>query len=75
MNYKGLCHTHKDYVFQFKVHTWPCPREIAVSFLENLISSANLYRSAAGSVPVERTKMSGVDGDESLKTEESSAVW
>lgn len=53
----------------------PCPREIAFSFLENRISSANLYRSAAGSVPVERTKIRGHVGEESLNTKERSAVW
>ena len=51
-----------------------CPNEIAVSFFENRISSANLYKSAAGSVPTERTKMRGVVGDESLKTDVKSAV-
>ena len=31
--------------------TCPWPREMAVNFFKNFISSANLYRSAAGSVP------------------------
>ena len=37
--------------------------------------SANLYRSAAGSVPGERTKMRGVEGDDSLNTTDRSDVW
>jgi len=55
-------------------HTCPWPREIALSFFENLISSANLYRSAAGSVPTDNTKISGVLGEESLNTRDKSAV-
>ena len=39
------------------------------------MSSANLYRSAAGSVPTERTKIRGVVGDESLYTAFKSAVY
>ena len=54
--------------------TCPCPREIDVSFLENLISSANLYKSAAGSVPVDNTNTRGVVGDDSLKDTDRSAV-
>ncbi len=54
---------------------WPWPREIGESFFENFISSANLYKSAAGSVPTDKTKMSGVDGDESLKTKCKSVVF
>ncbi|RNA15350.1 hypothetical protein BpHYR1_010793 [Brachionus plicatilis] len=53
---------------------WPWPNEIADNFLENFISSANLYKSAAGSVPWDRTKMSGVEGEESLNTKCNSAV-
>ena len=47
---------------------------MADSFLEKRISSANLYRSAAGSVPTDKTKMSGVVGEESLNTRERSEV-
>ena len=47
---------------------------MADNFLEKRISSANLYKSAAGSVPGERTNMRGVVGDESLKTRERSVV-
>jgi hypothetical protein len=34
-----------------------------------------LSKSTAGSVPTDRTKMSGVDGEESLKTWLKSAVY
>ena len=54
--------------------TCPWPSEIAFNFLEKRISSANLYKSAAGSVPVERTKIRGQVGDESLNTRDRSAV-
>lgn len=47
---------------------------MALSFLEKRISSANLYKSAAGSVPVDRTKIREQDGDESLNTRDRSAV-
>lgn len=55
--------------------TWPWPREMAESFLENFISSANLYRSAAGSVPGDSTKMRGVVELESLNTADRLAVY
>ena len=54
--------------------TCPWPREIAESFLENFISSANLERSAAGSVPGDSTKMRGVVELESLNTSDRLAV-
>ena len=54
--------------------TWPWPKEMAESFLENFISSANLYRSAAGSVPGDSTKMRGVVELESLNTTDKLAV-
>jgi hypothetical protein len=47
---------------------------MGLSFFENFISSANLYKSAAGSVPTDKTKIKGVDGDESLNTKCKSAV-
>ena len=53
----------------------PWPNDIALNFLENRISSANLYNADAGSVPGESTKIKGVVGDESLKTCDKSAVW
>ena len=53
----------------------PWPNDIAFNFLENRISSANLYNADAGSVPGESTKIKGVVGDESLKTCDKSAVW
>ena len=54
---------------------WPWPNDIDDSFLENFISSANLSKSTAGSVPTDKTKISGVDGEESLNTWCKSAVW
>ena len=52
----------------------PCPREMELNFLAILISSANLFRSAAGSVPVDSTKIRGVVGEESLYTRLRSVV-
>ena len=43
--------------------------------LANFISSANLYKSAAGSVPTDKTKINGVVADESRKTRCKSAVY
>ena len=54
---------------------WPCPSDIAFNFLENLISSANLYRATAGSVPGDKTKMRGTEGDESLNTWKNRNRW
>ncbi len=51
-----------------------CKLLIAIRELIEFTSSANLYRSAAGSVPWERTKMRGVVGEESRNTRPSSAV-
>ena len=68
-NYPKRLHTMKiNLNLMQELLTCPCPKEIADSFLEKRISSANLYKSAAGSVPAERTKISGVTGDDSLKT-------
>ena len=54
---------------------WPCPSDIAFNFFENLISSANLYRATAGSVPGDNTKMRGTEGDESLNTWRNGNRW
>ena len=60
---------------QFRpLYTCPWPSEIVFRRFENFISSANLYKSAAGSVPTERTKINGVIADESRKTRWRSAV-
>lgn len=47
--------------------SWPLPSEILSSFFDIFISSANLWKSATGSDPGLRTKMSGIVTDESLK--------
>jgi len=47
---------------------WPWPSEMAASFFPNFIPSANLYKSAAGSVPVDSTNTSGVSLAESSYT-------
>jgi len=52
----------------------PWPNEMEFNFFVKRISSANLYNAEAGSVPGERTKMSGVVGEESLNTCPRSAV-
>lgn len=75
----GKCKTVCVCLFLFTVCcnflTWPWPREMALNFFENFMTSANLYRSAAGSVPGDRTKMRGVDRDDSLNTTDKSDVW
>jgi hypothetical protein len=48
---------------------------MALRRLANFISSANLYKSAAGSVPTDKTKINGVVADESRKTRCKSAVY
>jgi len=55
--------------------TCPCPSDIVLRRLANFISSANLYKSAAGSVPTDNTKINGVVADESRKTRCKSAVY
>jgi len=59
----------------FLVFTCPWPSDIVLRRLANFISSANLYKSAAGSVPTDRTKINGVIADESRKTRCKSAVY
>lgn len=54
---------------------WPWPREIALSFFENFNSSASLYSSLAGSVPVDKTKIKGITEDDSLKTSPRLIDW
>jgi hypothetical protein len=60
--------------FYFVYFTCPWPSDIVLRRLENFISSANLYKSAAGSVPTDKTKIKGVIADESRKTRCRSAV-
>jgi hypothetical protein len=62
-------------IFVFDSFTCPCPSDIVLRRLANFISSANLYKSAAGSVPTDNTKINGVVADESRKTRCKSAVY